>query len=1364
MNCMFCIIFRGSIYNLNFMFPKIMQNITKHLFILSILSLGYISASAQNITLNSYSVKDGLSNSTVKAICQDDKGYIWIGTKNGLNRLDGYEIKNYYHLPGKEVKQPNDIVSITQLSDGLFWIGTFNGIVLFDPMQEKFIDLQERYAGKEFPSSVVVGLHEDPKKNIWVATKQGLYVFKSDGTCSYVKDMRDTYIHMMAAASPYALLLDVVNQGLALYDVRTERYKILHKNEKRFSLMKGFTDSKGRIWLGEELKNFYQYFPKEEEIKPISYTVHPDVPIESNYIHDITEYNDSTLLLATDRGLVAYDIKHSFFYTKVDQHLAISDRLMTVYKDNQGALWIGTFGQGAIYYHPKLFTFTHHSLISSPQQATGIQVVGSLSESQGKLWIGHSKGLIAMDVNNPKHIEEVNISGGNSPKHDTDLYYVYRNSPDELYLYFLNMGVYSLNLKTRSITKVIAPMSGEEQIRAMARDAENRLWIAEDDLSYWDKNTQKLDRNLSTNYNATTRYMLTQDILRHEDDMIVGVRTNGLWIFRHQPENPEHYFKGERTTFEELNDKNISVLYEDHAKNIWIGTYDNGLYKCNLEKQEIHHYNKDNGLVHNSICAILEDRTSKDIWVSAINGLSQIKPDGIIVNFTRGNGFPLNEVSHKSLLQASNGHIYIGGNNGLAELDPTRLSHDRKTAPLVQISLVESLNSKNAPDHIEINNFNEGNKVDLPYDNSSIRIKYSALDFISPKGYKYAYQLKGLDKEWHYIENNEVIYSNLPAGKYIFSIKACNNEGIWSTVETTIIISVHPAFWATWWAKALYILFIIVFLAVLARYFYEKKTAKYKRQIEQIEKENIEKNYQMRIELFTNFSHELRTPLTLITGPVDDIINDERLPSGLKYPMKQIQKNANRLLLLVNQLMDFRKLEHGAMQLKLSCLNVPVFITEQIDSFSELLNKHELTISYSNNYYGNNLWVDVDLMSKVMFNLLSNAIKHSSRGGKIQLESNMEENSVVLSVKDFGEGISPENQSKVFDPFFQIGNGNKDGMFGSGIGLNLVQYVVKLHFGKIWLESTPGQGTTFFIRLQLGKEHYANSNVIYTDQAITHTLKVEKNSVLSVEPEYHQQIPEDSDNRLRILVVEDDEDMRQYIVSKLSKTYNVQEAPEGKSAINIAREQIPDLIISDIMMPVMDGLELCRVIKNDMALAHIPVVLLTAKSLEEHVKDGYQALADDYILKPFNAQILLAKIESLIKNREKLRDLFCQKLERTEVPVEEITVEDPLMQKLVELITENAQDPELSMEVLYNKLGMSRTQFFRKIKAISDLSPNKLILNIRMKMAVEKFQSGGMTIAEVAYEVGFSDPAYFSKVFKSVFNQTPTEYIKNIGK
>ena len=476
--------------------------------------------------------------------------------------------------------------------------------------------------------------------------------------------------------------------------------------------------------------------------------------------------------------------------------------------------------------------------------------------------------------------------------------------------------------------------------------------------------------------------------------------------------------------------------------------------------------------------------------------------------------------------------------------------------------------------------------------------------------------------------------------------------------------------------------------------------------------------------------------------------------------MKQIQKNANRLLLLVNQLMDFRKLEHGAMQLKLSSLNVPVFITEQIDSFSELLNKHELTISYSNNYYGNNLWVDVDLMSKVMFNLLSNAIKHSSRGGKIQLESNMEENSVVLSVKDFGEGISPENQSKVFDPFFQIGNGNKGGMFGSGIGLNLVQYVVKLHFGKIWLESTPGQGTTFFIRLQLGKEHYANSNVIYTDQAITHTLKVEKNSVLSVDPEYHQQIPEDSDNRLRILVVEDDEDMRQYIVSKLSKTYNVQEAPEGKSAIHIAREQMPDLIISDIMMPVMNGWELCKEIKSDMDLSHIPVIFLTAKNDIDSKINGLKIGAEAYVEKPFSFNYLKTQIVSLLYNRQKEREAFSKRPFFPTNKMQMNKVDEEFMNKVIRTIEENIIDTNLNVEHLAEILGMSRSSLLRKIKMLSNLSPVDFIRLIRLRKAAELIHEGKYLIGDICFMVGINSPSYFSKLFLKQFGMTPKDFEK----
>ena len=461
--------------------------------------------------------------------------------------------------------------------------------------------------------------------------------------------------------------------------------------------------------------------------------------------------------------------------------------------------------------------------------------------------------------------------------------------------------------------------------------------------------------------------------------------------------------------------------------------------------------------------------------------------------------------------------------------------------------------------------------------------------------------------------------------------------------------------------------------------------------------------------------------------------------------------------------MDFRKLENGAMQLILTKLNIPSFINEQIDSFSEILTKHGILLSYTNNYYGDNLWVDINLMSKVMFNLLSNAIKYSANNSRIHIVTEVDHDDVIISVKDSGIGISKENQQKIFEPFFQVENINRKDVSGSGIGLNLVQYVVKLHKGAVWVESSEGVGTTFFIRLHLGKEHFP-TNVVFKEQETGQLLNIERNSISSIPlAESCLKTPENS-NRLCILIVEDDEDMRQYISYILSDRYRTYEAKNGDDGLLKAKEYLPDLIISDIMMPVKDGLELCKEAKQNMLLAHIPIILLTAKVLEEHIIEGYKALADDYVLKPFNSKILLAKISSLIKNRNKLRRIFSEKLSEPQIAINDIAQEDPFMNNLIDLITLHAQDSDLSMETLYTNLGMSRTQFFRKIKMVSDLSPSKLILNIRMKMAIEKMEDKNKTIAEIAYEVGFSDPAYFSKVFKSVFSQTPTEYLKKSHK
>lgn len=605
----------------------------------------------------------------------------------------------------------------------------------------------------------------------------------------------------------------------------------------------------------------------------------------------------------------------------------------------------------------------------------------------------------------------------------------------------------------------------------------------------------------------------------------------------------------------------------------------------------------------------------------------------------------------------------------------------------------------------------------------------------------------------------------LPAGIYTFQVKVCSSDGVWGDAITSLPLIVNPPVWLSVWAKMLYSLLVLFMIYLILRYYYMKKTAKYRLKIEEIKKENIERDYKMKIELFTNFSHELRTPLTLIKGPAEDILYDEALPRKFVYSVKQILKNSNRLLLLVNQLMDFRKIEHGAMQLNLSNVNMVSFMTERIDSFSELLQKRGIVIRYTNDYYGSNWWIDADLMEKVIFNLLSNAIKHSKDDSVIKVVSSAEGDKLLLSVQDYGEGISQENIDKIFDPFFQVKQGSMSNMFGSGIGLNLAKYVVSLHHGKIWAESVVGQGTTFFIELQLGKEQYTKDDVVYVEgDSVDKTFALEKESLKPIgEPLCEDTNPNETDEAPVVLVAEDDEDLRKYLVLQLSASYKVIEAANGRAALELALEKFPDIILSDVMMPEMNGLEFCEQVKSNPKLAHIPFVMLTAKVLDEHIKEGYSVLADDYILKPFNITVLKAKVESIIKNREQLRRLFGEKMSAIEVPMPEIAAVDPFMDKLIELIKEKASDSELQVSDLYEAMGYGRIQFFRKIKAVSGISPNKLIVNIRMKMAADMLRENQYTISEIAYQTGFSDPSYFSRVFKSVFQITPKEYQKNMN-
>lgn len=1332
-----------------------------------------INALANDYSFRTLTVMNGLSNNSVKSIYQDSLGFIWVGTKNGLNRFDGYECKTYFNHNEEFVGQSNDVINITPDKAGNMWIGTFNGVMLFNPYTGKFKDLSLSYQG-ELPRGVVINIWMENDSTIWVATKSGLYFLK-DNTSACIETFRGKYINAMAASGEHTLLIDIVQQGLLEFDTQTHAITLYKETEKRPVCSKIMRDSRQRIWCAADLENLFIADSEDHTLKRVD-TGSLKVGIKQVQVHDLLEYNDSTLLLATDNGLYALNVhsmtlRRSFSVSPVfnlfPSELAKVNRQMCLFRDRQGSLWIGTFNEGAMLFNSRHAKFRSY-LLRSENRKEPLRVVGKLVEYKKQIWVGCNTGIFTIDIVSGRWYR-INLENQLEMDANSEIYHVYQLAENQILFYLLNQGTYVLNLDTRKISRYDIGLPASSQIRAMARDADGILWIAQDELSMHDTKTRKSSIDLSTNYDGTTRFMFTQDILPVGGDMLIGTRTRGIWRFVRNSIDELKYFKGESWGSKELENKNISVLYEDRDKNIWVGTYDSGLYLCDSNTKKVVRSFKQDRIAHNTIYDIIQDDKTGTLWVATLTGITRIDKNYRVWNYTYKNGFPIHELSGHSLLTASNGNIFVGGRDGVVELLLDELYNISGTPFQPRISQVETLNSITASNHLLFDDADIFKGIELSYGNSSVQIRFSAMDYLFPDGVKYAYRLKGAEKEWNYVNRSEAIYSNLPAGMYTFQIKTCSSDGVWGDAITSMPLMVRPPVWLSVWAKMGYSLLVLLLISFILRYSYMKKTAKYRLKIEEIEKENIERNYKMKIELFTNFSHELRTPLTLIKGPAEDILHDEALPRKFVYSVKQILKNSNRLLLLVNQLMDFRKMEYGAMQLNLSNVNMVAFLTERIDSFSELLQKRDIVVRYTNDYYGNDWWIDTDLMEKVIFNLLSNAIKHSKDGSVIKVLSSVRESKLLISVQDYGEGISQENIDRIFDPFFQVKQGSMSNLFGSGVGLNLAKYVVSLHHGKIWAESTIGQGTTFFIELCLGKEQYAGDDVVYAESApedkaytANTAFSIEKESLKPISNHLDDEVnPHEMEESPLVLIAEDDEDLRKYLIMQLSTNYKIMEAANGNVALELALEHVPDIIISDVMMPDMNGLEFCDRVKTDPKLAHIPFVMLTAKVLDEHIKEGYSVLADDYILKPFSTAILKAKIQSIIRNRAQLRKLFGEKMSAIEVPVPEIAAADPFMDKLIELIKAKASDSELQVSDLYEEMGYGRVQFFRKIKAVSGISPNKLIVNIRMKMAADMLRENKCTISEIAYQTGFSDPSYFSRVFKSVFQITPKEYQKN---
>jgi signal transduction histidine kinase/ligand-binding sensor domain-containing protein/DNA-binding response OmpR family regulator len=1302
-----------------------------------------------------YTVQEGLSNSSVKAIAQDQSGYIWMGTKDGLNRFDGLNFKVFRSNLSKDNRLfNNDVTCMNADSVGNLWIGTFSGISLFNTSKQEFVNLAEQFPHQILPSGIVTDIYIQNSTKVWVSTKKGLYLLHPSlqKTERVIKDLN---VLSMSVNDQRSLIVEVFEKGLALVDVNNRSVDYLTRNYAGRPIMQEiFRDGKKRVWLGSSTGKLFLFSPENRKLIPVPLITPNHVTIENEEIHCIEEYNDSTLLIGTNGGIFVFDpvSLKGRAYLKSSSKLGSlnQDRIMSIYKDRQGGLWIGTFTHGVNYHNSHRNQYKYYSWGYKDENQG---VLGKIVESNGTLWMGSEKGLSTFHCASGKvayYDAHALVAKSSSPK-ETKI--VFQEDQQNVWLFLLDQGLFVFDFNSKQIIRKIGTASSA-QVRSVAKDHVGNYWIAEEQLSVLNLTTGLFNYNLKTNSNAVTKFTLSQCLLRDSQNSIwVGTRSDGVYRYNYLKKGGVDCI----STAYRLNTvpgKNISILFEDSKQRLWIGTYGEGLCYYDLNHRSMKVYTEKNGLQNNRICGIEEDRSTGCIWVSTSTGLSKISGDGRrIMNYSFATGFSLGEVAQFSFIKASDGNFYIGGSNGLLSFNP-RTFVTNPYQPKVVINSVRSLGVE-GQDNVDLNTPHSLGHVVLNHAQSSFVVTFSALNYLYPKQNRYAYKVEGVNKEWIQLGNrNEVNFMNMSEGDYVLCVKGCNNDGVWSADYTRLKIKVLPPFWRSWWAKFFYLVMFIFILYFIIQYLYIKNSFKYQLRIEQIEKDNIEKNYQLKLKLFTNFSHELRTPLTLIIDPLSVLQREKEIPERLKNTLGLAYKNANRMLLLVNQLLDFRKMESNAMQLKVTHIDLQEFVDEIFAAFQSYMDNKQIYLDQSIEPGIDDVWFDKLLMEKLIFNLLSNAIKNSKSGDRIQLRVYHEHEKLMISLKDQGIGIAAEEIGKIFEPFYQVNQGDTGGISGSGIGLNLSKAIVELHQGKIWAESELGKGATFYVQLPLGKDHLTTNDFLEersedelyhstTNQSLVEDISVSKH---------------EKEDRKTILVVEDDADIRSYIQHIMSSTYDVLGADHGADGFKVAVETIPDLIISDVMMPVMSGIELCQKLKSDLCTAHIPVLLLTARTMTEQIQEGYEYGADEYMLKPFDSQLLLVRVGNLIQSREKLRKIFKMNFTLPAVEKLEVSTDDKFLKKLFEFVERNIDNSDLRIEDFSEEVGVSRAQLFRKLKVLTDITPNKLLLQIRMKTALKLLQENEYPITEIAYKVGFSDPAYFGKCFKLEYNMTPKTY------
>ncbi|PQV48946.1 two component regulator with propeller domain [Jejuia pallidilutea] len=1367
-----------------------------------------LCAQFNNLKFENLDTTEGLSSSTCFEIFQDKEGFLWFGTIDGLNKYNGYEFEVFRSILNDPHSISNNRINVIEEdNEGNLWIGTNNGLNLYNKRTNKFlrIDLYKQLSLSNSNQKIINDLLYDSISNhLWVATNNGVIkIVLQDDASNYENFKFSYYINdennpsSLDNNTANVILLDENNSiwvgtngdYLNHYNTGKDNFeRILINNKKPYELnhipKKVFIDSDGDFWIGNDFSNLILWNRASNTFRHVS-MVENTTPILG-----IHQDKGGLFWVSTDvNGIYLFEKKS----LKVKQHIVNNpsdpfslpnNKPSKVFVDRKGIYWIGSYDKGVSKFDPSKNLFGHYYY--KPGEPNGMSektVQSVLQDSKGRIWISaYNGGLnLFLEKNNSfKHY-------GNNGKKETSLsstkiLYTFEGSDGNIWVCTLDGGLNKFNPNNKTFKHYLHNASdtlsiAQNSVWTGVEDSKKRLWfgLRTQGISLYNPKTQNFHnyKNTFSTKNGLVSNNILFTFIDSKNRLLIGTFL-GLNVLDLNSLNEDvpleikfTHIKGKG-----IEETGINHITEDHLGNIWLGA-DSGVHKLNASLELVKSYSSQDGLPNNLVVGIQEDN-NHNLWISTKGGISLFNPrTNQFKNFNSHDGLQGLEFQSKSIEKTKDGRIIVGGINGFNIFHPDNIKESDSVN--LQPKIVNfKLNNKTVISGDSINgrvllrkHISQTDNLQLNYDENYISFEFLALNFDNPENVQYAYRMQGLDEEFINVGSNRTVnLSNLEYGDYTFEVRA-SVDGEWSKASVASLnIEILPPYWRTWWAYLIYLIIGAAIFWIIVHYYTLKVQEKQQHELDQ-----------MKLKFFVNVSHEFRTPLTLILNPVDKILsNFNNDTETIKQSAQSIQRSARRLLHLVNQLLDYRKMDAGMAPLRLQKGDIVKFSKDIFLLFKDIAFKKQIVYNFNSNADSITGNFDFDKVEKITTNLISNALKFTNSGGEISVSINKirDEKSTTLGaffkkkisgdyieiiVEDTGIGLDKEQQNNIFSRFYNVKNDKS----GTGIGLNFTKALVEIHQGDISFESQLNVGTKFIVKLPIDLESKTEKAANIKDEFLINTFNALEYDMLTSDDEVvaANSVEKDTSKKPVVLIVEDNKELRVHLSNDLKGHYLVKEAVNGEQGLKMVKKIMPDIVISDVMMPKMDGFKMCELLKTDFDTCHIPIILLTAKTLDEDRVQGYNQGADGYISKPFVTSVLRARIDNLLEAKRRLRKRFSE-IGGAFISHEITTnnLDEVFLDKATKIVMDNITQVDFKQEQLLKEMGIGRSQFYRKINSLTGSNPSNFIRTIRLRYASELLLQQRYSIKEVTHMSGFNSTAYFSKTFRELFNVTPSQFVE----